>query len=479
MLEGLEINIINFADTYSNLDNTLRIDSEHYLRKYKNILHKISSKKHARLSDLISTPVITGHTPSMKVDKYYGGNVKFIKTDNLRVNKISGDFSDTLTQEGDNTISRSRLKEGDIVTTIIGATHEIVGRTSIIQKEILPANINQNIALIRPNKDLINPNYLNIFLNTSYGRNLLYWQSRQTGQVNLNCREVERVYVPLFPDLETRINELVGLIEKGKILIQEAHNKSEKLLLDTLGLQNFQPSKEAVNIKSFSESFIHSGRLDAEYYQVKYDELENSIKQYSSFEVIRNIRTDNFRGLQPEYVENGALSVINSKHILENTLDYENFEKTDSAKWESQERARVFQGDILTYTTGANIGRTQVYLNEDKAIASNHVNILRLKKQYNPYYVGFVMNSLVGRMQTEKLSAGSAQAELYPKDIDQFLIPFCPTATQHEIVALVQQAYELKRQSEYLLKVAKTTIEIAIEQDEETALAYIEKQSNL
>ncbi|MCW8966729.1 MAG: hypothetical protein OQK82_08615, partial [Candidatus Pacearchaeota archaeon] len=104
-------------------------------------------------------------------------------------------------------------------------------------------------------------------------------------------------------------------------------------------------------------------------------------------------------------------------------MDYGNFEKTLPNFWSVNPNSQVKKSDILIYTTGANIGRTNVYYSEEKALASNHVNILRLPSE-NPYYVGFVLNNKVGRMQTDKFSTGSAQAELYPKDIEKFLIPF-------------------------------------------------------
>src|SRR5690606_21778008 len=134
-----------------------------------------------------------------------------------------------------------------------------------------------------------------------------------------------------------------------------------------------------------------------------------------------------------------------SKNILEKSLDYKNFEKTDISYWDIQKKARIFKGDILTYTTGANIGRTQVYNSDKKALGSNHVNILRVKNQ-NPTYIALIMNSIVGKMQTEKLSAGSAQAELYPKDIDQFIVPILDLDMQSEIVNFVNQSFNLKKQ---------------------------------
>ena len=193
---------MNLSELFNEKYSTFRFDSEHYQKKYQYLLKKLDKHDNVvDLKDLISQSVITGHTPSMKIERYYGGSIKFIKTDNLRENRITQNFTHYLSNEGNNTRKNSQLRKDDIITTIIGATQDIVGRTSIIQEEILPANINQNIALIRPNNDKINSHFLNIYLNTWFGRNMLYFHSRQTGQVNLSCREVEYIKVPVFKKL--------------------------------------------------------------------------------------------------------------------------------------------------------------------------------------------------------------------------------------------------------------------------------------
>jgi len=86
------------------------------------------------------------------------------------------------------------------------------------------------------------------------------------------------------------------------------------------------------------------------------------------------------------------------------------------------------------------------------------------------------MNSQIGRMQTEQLSAGSAQAELYPKDIDNFLIPIIDTKIQDKIIKGIQESDALKEQSEQLLDLAKTAVEKAIEENEKAANIFIEKE---
>ena len=172
----------------------------------------------------------------------------------------------------------------------------------------------------------------------------------------------------------------------------------------------------------------------------------------------------------------GELNVVNSKHILDTSLDYDNFEKTHSSVWDSKPKAQIHKNDILTYTTGANIGRTSPYLSKERAIASNHVNILRLTQGYNCLYVALVMNSQIGRMQVERLSAGSAQQELYPKDIDKIVIPFIEESLQQEIEKYIVEAYKEKTKGFSLLRLAIDAVSLAVEQSEDVALNWIKER---
>ena len=274
-MEGLEISVVKLSE----VKGEFRIEAEHYQHKYQNLLERLN-KDFSSLKDLVSKPIQTGHTPSMKDSRFYGGNIKFVKTDNLRDNEIKEPFTNYLSDLGNSEIKRTELQEGDIITTIIGATYDVIARSCIVQKSLLPANINQNIAHIRPDKKKINPEYLNIYLNSKYGKMYLEYLSRQMEQVNLNCEEVGMVKVPIFSDsFQSKIESLVksahAKLEESKSLYSQA----EDLLLDELGLKDWQPKNTLHTTKKFSD-FAQSGRLDAEYYQPKYDEIEKAIKSY-------------------------------------------------------------------------------------------------------------------------------------------------------------------------------------------------------
>ena len=60
-------------------------------------------------------------------------------------------------------------------------------------------------------------------------------------------------------------------------------------------------------------------------------------------------------------------NLVKQRNQVLKTID-DNFEKTSGEFWELQSKAQVFKDDILVYTTGANIGRTNIYQSAKKAL---------------------------------------------------------------------------------------------------------------
>ena len=215
--------------------------------------------------------------------------------------------------------------------------------------------------------------------------------------------------------------------------------------------------------------------MDAQYFSSKFDELlERLARSGCDTRTIRDMRFYNARGLQPIYVSDGDVAVVNSRHILEARIDYDNLERTTAEWLNMNERARLQSGDILTYTTGAKIGRTAHFSLDGPAVASNHVNILRLREG-NPVYVAFVMNSMIGRLQTERYLSGTAQPELYPGDVDKFVIPIIPNKNQEMIHNKLIECDDLRTQTCQYLDAAVRAVEIAIEQDDHDGIRFLDR----
>ncbi len=368
-----------------------------------------------------------------------------------------------------------RLVANDVVVIRTNGNPDYVGKAAIVKEDTNFAYASY-LYRVRTNEKM-GPDSFVAFLNCKYGRAEIDKNSIKGNQTNFSPEKLKAVNFPVLSAvIQGKIRSLFNASYDYKVVAQAKYSEAEYLLLSSLGLDNFKPSKQSTSIKRFSD-FATSGRLDAEYYHPKYDELLKRLNANAGKLIkVRDIRLENHRGVQPDYIENGDIAVVNSKNILENGLDYDGFSSTSLTLWKLKPEAQIKQGDILIYTTGANVGRAAMYRLNTPALASNHVNILRVNHAH-PQYIAFVINSMIGRMQTERLSTGSAQQELYPKDIDNFIIPLVSEGTQAEIESLLDKSYALREQSKSLLKSATRAVEIAIEQDESAAIEYLKEQT--
>lgn len=449
---------------------TMRLDSEYHLKAFIRIdvFKKANQHRFCKFSDYGLTIDCSAFYPG--IEQFYGqGNNPLIRVQNVKSGVIDYDSCATLPNLPSEYDTLKWVNEGDIIITKGGS----IGFAGYVTKNALAS---RDLIFIKSSeKEASFSKYLYLFFSTGFAYKQLIRSSSQCAQPHLTITLVKDFDILKVTDaFMARVARLYDKSMAALAQSRKEYDIAENLLLEELGLTDWHPSNSSFNIKSLKASFLSSGRLDAEHYQVKFDELEAIIESVPH-KTIAELQSFNARGVQPDYVDGGGVSVINSKHILEDGLDYDNFEHTTADFLSSHERARIGYGDILIYTTGANIGRTQVYLRDGQAIASNHVNILRVKG-VNPIYLALVLNSPVGRMQTEKLCTGSAQAEIYPSDIEKFVAPILDETTQESIAAKVQECFAMKTESKRLLNAAKEAVEIAISDSEEKALQYIKNK---
>lgn len=413
----------------------------------------------AKLGRIIAAPVRTGRTPKSRSIKGDEETIRFIKTDTVREGSV--DFNNSALLPVRVVGERDIIPGDSVVMTIIGATPEIVGRTAIVRSDDPACVTNQNVAVIRI-KGTFDPFFLTAYFQTKWGRDQVWRHSRRTEQVNLNCREVERI---LVPNPATPTQEDIGDLVRGSFASAdrsvELHRKAQQLLDAELGLDKLT-FRKPVGFMAQCSDVETSHRSDAQHYQPRFKQLIDHLSGFLSTRV-RDIRSLNRRGLQPIYLRNGDVDVVNSQHLGPKHIDYEGLEKTSAKSFVAAPEAHIQKDDLLIYTTGAYIGRTNVYLRDAPSMASNHVNILRLHPGIDATYMALVFQSIVGRFQTQQHARGSAQAELYPSDIDRFIVPLLDTAKQTAIGDLLRESLVKQQESRQLLEQAKTRVEQLIE----------------
>ena len=105
-----------------------------------------------------------------------------------------------------------------------------------------------------------------------------------------------------------------------------------------------------------------------------------------------------------------------------------------------------------------------------------HLNI-RDEKRVIPEYLTLALNSKLVQMQAERDAGGSIILHWRVSEIENVVVPIIDYTKQKKIAELIEESFLLKKQSEHLLEVAKKAVEIAIEQNEETAMNYIKNNS--
>lgn len=120
------------------------------------------------------------------------------------------------------------------------------------------------------------------------------------------------------------------------------------------------------------------------------------------------------------------------------------------------------------------IGKVQVFDKEGRFGAVSEVTVVR-QNRINPYYLAAFLRSPVGQMQIERYITGATgQQHLYAKSVARFWVPLISAEAQNEFERMADAASISKLRVHQLLDVAKRAVEIAIENNEATALAYLD-----
>ena len=460
MLNELEIVEYNLSD----LERTLRLDSEFYKKEYIQIENILKSKKYQVLTDLVK--VSDGN--HMKIsDSFVNEGIPYYRGQDVSSFFIEQSTPLCITKSAFNApvMKRSYIQKNDILLSIVGT----IGKLSLVKKED-KATCSCKLAILRP-KNLIS-NYISIFLESKYGQSQIERFTRGAVQQGLILEDMNQLVVPFFSDnfieyIDTNIELSYKKLEKSKSLYKEA----EILLLKELDLLDFEPTQENIAIKSFSESFLATGRLDSEYYQPKYDEIVEKIKNVN-YRALGDIVTIQ-KSVEPgsKYYDDNGIEFIRVSNLTKEGLTksdiylpYRIFET------EALEKLQPKKNTILLSKDGT-VGIAYTIKNETNIITSGAILHLTIEEEnILPEYLSLVLNSIVVQMQSARDAGGSIIKHWRVGEIENVLIPIIDINIQERIEEKIKTSFQLKSESKELLELAKRAVEVAIEEGEEVAL---------
>lgn len=209
-----ELDIINKA--ISNRKHNIK-ELDNLINSMVNKALNSNTKKYQKLSD-ITEKITKGTTPTTIGSNFAQSGINFIKIESIG---LDGEFLKSkfmyIDEDCNRKLERSQLKENDILFSIAGA----IGRVAIVTKEILPANTNQALAIIRLNKK-INPLYVKLLLQTSFCQNQLLSKKQGVAQINVSLKDISNLLIPIVDEsLQEEIVNKVQKIHLQKKLLQQ------------------------------------------------------------------------------------------------------------------------------------------------------------------------------------------------------------------------------------------------------------------
>ena len=233
------------------------------------------------------------------------------------------------------------------------------------------------------------------------------------------------------------------------------------LLLTEIGIlpTTEKKYKTVKTCKKLSDSFLSSGRLDAEYYQPKYDYLFYHLSEFATSTIgeLADIR----KSIEPgsdAYQETGVpfIRVSDlSKFGLSDTTIHLNAE-------DYRDVIRPKKDTILLSKDGS-VGIAYKVEEPLDVITSGAILHLSLKNtDVLPDYLTLVLNSPIVRLQAERDAGGSIIQHWKPSEIENVAIPILPMQTQQEIADKIKSSFKLRKESKHLLNEAKQMVEAAI-----------------
>lgn len=478
MTKGLEVSEIHISQAH-RAHYDFRLDSEFYsqanLRK-EDAIKRLPHKALNQIADLIAGPFGSAITAAQydAASRY-----RYIRATDVKSFFIN-DNSPVYVQESTfNAFPQFHLREGDILLTVVGMHF---GKSAIIYEADCPSIFSCKSTLIRDAK--VNPWYLLTYLSCAIGHGLIRRGQRGAAQPGINLSDIATVLVPILSnELQTQVE---ALIKHSRSLVIQSHSvygAAEMLLLTTLGMAGYSPAEETINVKSLMDSFHLTGRIDAEYYQPKYEQIISRIKATTHaalsdlVSIVKSIEpgsdayTEDENGLPFLRVADYSKYGINSP------------QKCLTASFVSANKAELDalmpKKNTILFSKDGSVGEAYCLREDANLVTSSAILHLTVRDPsvVLPDYLTLALNSILVKMQAERDAGGSVILHWRTNEISNVVVPLVAMATQQEIAELLKQSFELKAKSERVLDVARRVVEIAIEKDEKSALAFLKAQA--
>ena len=462
-------------------NEVFRIDAEYFKKTTLQLIKKIRIGQHEIIGDSYDISKLAGFeftsyftSNNMESNNFYIAlTSKNIQNETLNISEFITIDKDV----ADKNLMRSKLYKHDVILSYTGEYR----RALVLQEEDNKFQLGPNVCRLRVSNSKISPFYLSTFFNCLIGQKILDREKTLSAQPTVAMSRIRTITIPLLSqEFQLAIEQLVKQAHSKQDESKSLYATAEALLMEALDIdqvfldsQTTNKPQANYNVVMLQDS-LTTNRLDAEYYQPKYEVFKQIITNYpNGYQPLATVCTLKDYNFTPDakiayrYIELQDIGLTGE--IIEGSIQF-------GEDLPSRARRIVSQGDVIISSIEGSLQKCAIITaNYDEAICSTGFYVLS-SKIINPETLLVLFKSAIMQQMLKQACSGTILTSINKDTLLDLPIPLINPELQTEIATLVQQSFALQQQSKQLLALAKQAVEVAIEQNEAVGLSLIARE---
>ena len=351
---------------------------------------------------------------AFKSDQYVADGIRIIRIANVQKGYIE-DSTPAFYPIDSTGLDRYMLEEGDLLMSLTGN----VGRVAILERQFLPAALNQRVACLRLKTDKISKGYLFHILNSNFFEKRCIESSKGVAQKNMSTEWLKDYEIPLYTkeeqnEIKVILDSIRGIIISRKIELQKLDDLIKARFVEMFGDPIINPRELPVSDLGHLSELITKGASPSWQGFSYTDDATQTL-----FVTSENVREGYIDISSPKYIEDG----FNEK----------------------QRRSVLQKGDFLINIVGASIGRAAQFTLDCKANINQAVALVRIEdKRIRDRYLLVYLNSEKAQQMYNSMKSDTGRANLSLQDISNLSILLPPVEEQITFENFVTQVDKSK-----------------------------------
>lgn len=225
---------------------------------------------------------------AFKSENYVKEGIRIIRIANVQKGYIE-DNTPAFYPADSEGLDKYMLEENDLLMSLTGN----VGRVAILQKDMLPAALNQRVACLRLKTDRITKGYLFHLLNSDFFEQKCIQSSKGVAQKNMSTEWLKDFLIPVYSvekqqEITTTLDNLRDIINKRKQELNKLDELIKARFVEVFGTP--YGNEKGFPMKTVDDviEFTGGSQPDKKYFE--YEPSEDNIRLIQ----IRDYKTDNY-----------------------------------------------------------------------------------------------------------------------------------------------------------------------------------------